>query len=220
MNKKIAWEKISFDEENDLDPDQANLDDYDEMEDDKDFPDQIEMQEGFIFPPIGGLFNNKIKTPIGYYAIDDQFAPHNMFDCWVGHTNFPICENEYYILDNKIDGLGCFKVLSKYRFFIGIEKMFSFTSVRCQIQKELCNNLEDNEIISNDFESNFQNTLGKINETFFNLKNCEKWAIFIGHDGSIETISNAQFSSEDEYEKTLKVLKSLKDGNIITCDNV
>lgn len=221
MTKKIAWEKVIFDQE-EFDAEQELQDEVDEteLEDAIDLAETTGFQEGFIFPAMTGLFNKKIKTPMGYYCVDDQFAPQNMFDCWICHTNFPICEKEYNILDNDIEGIGCLQVLSKYRFFIGIEKLFTFTSVRCQIQKELCNNLETHEIISNDFESNFQNTLNKINEAFFDLKNHEKWAVFIGYDGSIQTIKNTEFSSEDEYQKTLKMLKSLKDGNIIICDNV
>ena len=33
---------------------------------------------------------------------DDQFSAVRMFDCWIGHTNFPITEDEFDILDNEI----------------------------------------------------------------------------------------------------------------------
>jgi hypothetical protein len=73
------------------------------------------------------------------YEASDPLCPTNLFECWIGHSNFPICEKEYKILNEEIDGIGAFKVISKYRFFIGIEKLFNFSEIRHEIDKKLCN---------------------------------------------------------------------------------
>jgi hypothetical protein len=138
-----------------------------------------------------------------------------MFECWIGHTNFRITNNDVHILNKKIDGIGCLKVLSPYRFFIGIERMFNFSCVRTQIQDKLCNNLDSAEL--NVVEDSL---ISKINDALFSIKDSEKWAVFVGKNGEMETIKISQFESESEYQNSLKKLKSLKNGNIITYDSL
>ena len=60
------------------------------------------------------------------------------FDCWLGHTNFNITEEIKEHL-NKIDGIEVLKICSRYRFFVGIGKMFDFSEVRESIEKQVIN---------------------------------------------------------------------------------
>jgi len=55
------------------------------------------------------------------------------FDCWVGHTNFDITPSVFKVL-NKTKGVEVLKVCSRYRFFLGVGKMFDFKDVRKQIE--------------------------------------------------------------------------------------
>jgi len=217
--RKIAWEKFTPisdgnsnppDEEKDLDEDSEEFD---------------EEQEGLV-----NLINleevlskRKVKTPFGYYDLNDDFSPYNMFECWIGHTNFRLTKSDFNILNSKIDGIGCLKVLSPYRFFIGIEKMFTFPAVRIQIQKDLCNNLEiqdDINVLNNNVDYTINMVISKINDALFSIRDSEKWAVFISRDGNVETIKNSEFESDIEYQNKLKNLKSLKNGNIITYDSL
>ena len=61
------------------------------------------------------------------------------FDCWMGHTNFNLTEEIKENL-NKIDGVEVLKICSRYRFFIGIGRMFDFSDVRKKIEKEIMTN--------------------------------------------------------------------------------
>jgi uncharacterized secreted protein with C-terminal beta-propeller domain len=58
------------------------------------------------------------------------------FDCWIGHTNFDITNDTKKILD-ATEGVEVLKIFSRYRFFIGVGKMFKFQNVRNNIEKEL-----------------------------------------------------------------------------------
>lgn len=58
------------------------------------------------------------------------------FDCWIGHTNFDITKDIHNMLD-KISGIEALKVYSRYRFFVGIGKMFDFKNVRSEIENKL-----------------------------------------------------------------------------------
>ena len=58
------------------------------------------------------------------------------FDCWVGHTNFDITPS----IKDKIEktkGVEVLKIQSRYRFFVGVGKMFDFKQVRKNIEDEL-----------------------------------------------------------------------------------
>ena len=70
---------------------------------------------------------------------DDFISQVNMlaqFDCWVGHTNFNITKTIKDTL-NASEGVEILKVNSRYRFFIGVGKMFDFKDVRTNIEEKL-----------------------------------------------------------------------------------
>ena len=58
------------------------------------------------------------------------------FDCWMGHTNFNITSRIKEEL-NKVDGVEVLKICSRYRFFVGVGKMFNFSNVRKNIESVL-----------------------------------------------------------------------------------
>ena len=70
--------------------------------------------------------------PISKELMDDMAMLSN-FDCWIGHTNFDITKEIKSML-NKTEGVELLKVLSRYRFFVGIGKMFDFKEVRKNIE--------------------------------------------------------------------------------------
>ena len=69
-------------------------------------------------------------------SVMDEASLATSFDCWIGHTNFNITA-EIKDKVNKIDGVEILKIHSRYRFFIGIGKMFDFSSVRQDIEKAI-----------------------------------------------------------------------------------
>lgn len=203
MPYKIAWEKW-----------------YDVIEDDQDNEQELNEEtewsekedvEGLVLGP--ELFEmEKVNTPIGEYSINDRMLPTKLFDCWICHTNFPITKKELDVLNN-IPGIECLKIMSKYRFFIGIGRLFEFSEVRSLVQKKLCNDIEEQITIP---ETPFQD-LGSI------LTNCsdkKRWAVYLGKNGLIESIACGDGDSIEEYEKRLSELKSLVDGNLITFQDV
>ena len=58
------------------------------------------------------------------------------FDCWVGHANFNLTDEIKTQLSHQ-DGVEILKVCSRYRFFVGVGKMFDFRDVRQDIEKTL-----------------------------------------------------------------------------------
>ena len=79
--------------------------------------------------------NNLSLFPISQQIIDDIAILSN-FDCWMGHTNFDITPEIKDKL-NKIRGIELLKICSRYRFFVGIGRMFNFKDVRKVIDEEI-----------------------------------------------------------------------------------
>ena len=83
--------------------------------------------------------SNNIKSspilPITEQLMDDVVMLSS-FDCWIGHTNFDITHQIKESL-NKVPGIELLKICSRYRFFIGVGKMFDFKNVRDDINKAI-----------------------------------------------------------------------------------
>jgi len=58
------------------------------------------------------------------------------FDCWMGHVNFNLTDKIKKQLSQQ-DGVEILKVCSRYRFFVGVGRMFNFRDVRQGIEKTL-----------------------------------------------------------------------------------
>jgi len=194
MKRSITWEKWI-----DILPEENNssiiLDGDDNSEKDM-FNNEEEFIEGnfeqffeFNHQPL------KINTPLGVYELNEPLSPSNMYDCWIGHTNFRIMDSDINVLENEIDGIEQIKVMSKYRFFIGVAKMFEFKNVRIDIDKKICKKPDH-----------------------LNYKN-SSWAMFLGNDGERKTIVKADEMSKEEFEEKIKKLKEIPNGCFIRSDN-
>jgi hypothetical protein len=99
--------------------------DDDVEEDDDDYLD-LEKDVSKNFAPF---------LPITNQIIED-ISMLSTFDCWIGYTNFDITPTIKNTLDT-IEGVEILKVLSRYRFFVGIGKLFDFKEVRKNIEDNL-----------------------------------------------------------------------------------
>ena len=75
-----------------------------------------------------------------FIPVDDKLIENinlvTNFDCWMGHTNFDITPRIKDEL-NCIAGVEIMKICTRYRFFIGIGRMFDFSEVRKEIEDKL-----------------------------------------------------------------------------------
>lgn len=77
-------------------------------------------------------FQQQIMIPVDNKLIENITLAQN-FDCWMGHTNFNITKEIKDKL-NCTEGIEVLKICSRYRFFIGVGRMFDFTDVRKTIE--------------------------------------------------------------------------------------
>lgn len=74
----------------------------------------------------------QMMIPIDNKLIENITLAQN-FDCWMGHTNFNITKEIKDQL-NRTEGVEVLKICSRYRFFIGVGRMFDFADVRKNIE--------------------------------------------------------------------------------------
>lgn len=179
MTHKIAWEKwVDVIEEEEQDQEQVV--EFDEEE--------FELMQNLQI----------IRTPLGSYQPHEPMNPSSMFDCWIIHTNFDVTEEIAEIIED-IDGIETFKIMSRYRMFIGIGKLFDFPTVRQEIQRRLIP----------------KSVSDQIDEVISTIRDKEQWAIYIGEDGSMISISTDKKEDLDYLDK-LNEIRSKKGGNILT----
>tara|TARA_Y100001938_G_C8088076_1_gene433315 strand:+ start:2119 stop:2571 length:453 start_codon:yes stop_codon:yes gene_type:complete len=87
---------------------------------------RIMEEEGF------GIQNNEQMINISE-SLASEISLATNFECWIGHTNFNLTENIKDKLD-QIEGVEMLKVYSRYRFLVGIGRMFDFSDVRKNIE--------------------------------------------------------------------------------------
>jgi len=135
MGRKIGWQKYEDVIQSEMYSPMANIliDDLaSEIEEQYDDEDEMQGQETLF-------------VPRNFY---ETIALMSRFDCWIGHTNFNITTSIKNKL-NEVDGIEVLNVTSRYRFFIGIGKMFKFSDVRKDIENTITS---EGETLGNEIE--------------------------------------------------------------------
>lgn len=196
--KRIVWEKWRDSENYDNTLQDLNQDaEISNDEDDDEESVQMSMSVN-IYPHI-------VRTPLGEYSVLDNNLPSKMFDCWIGHTNFPITQEEFEVLDLEIEGIDVLRIVSKYRFFIGVAKLFEFRDVANQINNILCDKAEALD----------ENSL---RELFFKSPNIKRWAAMVYPNGDVEYISSSH-DEDSEYDALYLDMKSNSNGKFYEGNN-
>jgi hypothetical protein len=73
-----------------------------------------------------------LMTPMGMIPYNENTAASSIFNFWVGHTNFDI-SSEICSLIEEADGVETLDIFTRYRFRIGIGKVFDDGEIMRQI---------------------------------------------------------------------------------------
>lgn len=146
MEKKIVWEAWRDDENyveavNDLQQEMmsTDFDGDDDDDEDQDLPEGAKID--IMVSP------HYVKTPLGTFSVLDHNLPSKNFQCWIGHFNFPITRSVFRVLNEKVEGIDALRVLSKYRVFIGIAKLFSLQDITKQTDELLLGKSKDHSFL-------------------------------------------------------------------------
>ena len=191
--RKIAWEK--WEDEAEQNP-SANLFSQlqnNSQEEDEEEVDITELYSGFIseIPTI-------VSTPVGMYRLQDRMSPTKQFDCWMGYTNFDITEEVKDVIESA-KGVELLVVLTRYRFFLGVAKLFNFRDVRVTIENELCNrHIEEVKIQDEKTRDEIEALQKKL------AAQSKHWAIFVFPNGEFDYASSDDKNDESFLEKMIQ----------------
>ena len=199
MKRKIAWEK--WDEDLLLE----------EMFQDIPLPDPVEGEEDLAEETMAFMqkIPKLISTPLGIFQFHDKMNPLRQYDCWSGHTNFDITKGVQNSIE-KTQGVELLVIVSRYRFFLGVGKLFNFRNVRSRIEKAV-STVREKSLIDEDT----QETVDLIKEIISTDKH---WAIFISDNGEIDYTSTNLDDDDSFLEKMLLYKQKEKrlGGRIVT----
>ena len=198
--KKIAWEKW---EDHSLES--VVTVDEDSME-------EPSEENGMDIMALLNTLPHIVSTPMGMYHFDDRMRPSKQYDCWTGHTNFDITDDIKNQIE-KIPGVEVLLILTRYRFFLGIGRLFNFREVRVRIDSAVC---------SNNSDFHFKEGAGEVmDESLESVKEevsaYKYWAIFVFPNGEMDYVSTNSESDENYLNKLLLYTqaKLLSDGILI-----
>ena len=132
---QIAWEKwrdpYSFDGPHD----DVYFNDLDDELYDQEL--EQEIQEAVSHDMLSQYSPNKdikiLMTSFGVIPIPEHADPSTTFNFWIGHANFEITEDISKTIE-KVEGVETLEVYTRYRFRIGIGKLFKDSEVMVSIQ--------------------------------------------------------------------------------------
>lgn len=77
-----------------------------------------------------------LSTPMGIIPMEETVPSGKIFNFWIGYTNFNITKNIAYIIE-QTDGVETLDIFTRYRFRIGVGKLFEDGDVMRQINSKV-----------------------------------------------------------------------------------
>lgn len=155
---------------------------------------------------------NVINTPFGLWRVNDCMNPYRQFQLWMAHTNFTISD-EIVKTIKDIPGIEILKILTRYRFLVGVGELFDIRQVRTMIETALnCHCDEIDLILDNEIKQKVNTLKNKLS------KQNNRWAIYVFPNGTIDFTT----SNESNFYQQLNLYKQAVDysnGVLIESDN-
>lgn len=143
--KKIVWEKwrdpYSFDDS------YLNTEDFllKSTEDVREFEELQEELEGIAEEEGYSMSQEQmlkfVVTDNGMVPINSNFSIDKIFNFWTGHTNFSITPSIALEIE-KVSGVEVLDIITRYRFRVGVGKLFRGNEVMSSVQRTVRNNVE------------------------------------------------------------------------------
>jgi len=143
--KKIVWEKwrdpYSFDES------YSNTEDFllKSTEDVREFEELEEELEGIAEEEGYSMTEEQmlkfVVTENGAVPINSNFSIDKIFNFWTGHTNFSITPDIALQIE-RVGGVEVLDIVTRYRFRVGVGKLFKGNEVMSSVQRVIRNHVE------------------------------------------------------------------------------
>lgn len=168
-----------------------------EIDDKFDEYDDDEMDGKFFIPETKKI----AATPFGgFIELDDSLHILKNFRWYLAHTNFNITKNTILTLV-KTDGIEVLHPVTRYRFLIAIGELFDVTSVKLDIEHQLCGRdiIESKVEFINNYE--VKESVKTMMQELDSLK-CE-WTICVFPNGHVDFSINTE-TYKSQYKNDVK----------------
>jgi len=144
---------------------------------------------------------NVMSTPFGFWKVDDTMNPYKQFKMWMGHTNFSITEEVVNTI-KQIPGVEVLKILTRYRFIVGVAELFEFSDIRRNVEEYLsCHQDEISLIVDDELKQKVYDLQEKLSSQY------NQWAIYVLPNGNYDYTT----SDEEEFFPKLNLFKNAVD---------
>lgn len=178
---------------------------YDQDDSDGIYNDFDELDRG------DGIPRMVTNTVFGQYELSDSLHPYKEFQLWQADTNFKITKGDWKKLID-INGVEILVPITRYKFMVGVGKLFSFSNVRVDIEFALCQKHKI-DIAINHIEDN--SLRARLIDIKSKIKNSNSWAIYVFPNGNIDYTTSDNF----DYAEKLQLYREsylLSNGLFIT----
>lgn len=193
----IQWEHIHYEY------DYENRKWINEVEEEEEefFEEEEEEEHQLMLQQFIGNTRAIAVTPFGSFDINDAFSPLKGFELWLGYTDFSITQEIAQRIE-KVEGVELFSLMTRYRFCVGIGKLFSFRDVRRGIEATLNINIEDT----------LPKAVLELKESL--EQQTDDWLIYVGPNGDYLSSNSFQSNHRDVVNLVLNS-KEYENGIIL-----
>lgn len=146
------------------------------------------------------------NTVFGQYELSDELHPYKEFRLWQADTNFKLTKRDW---KNLVDtnGVEILIPITRYKFMVGVGKLFDFSKVRVDIEFALCRKHKLDIAINHIEDVSLKTKLTDIKSIIQDVKT---WAIYIFPNGSVEytTINNPDYKERLQLYKEAQLLSN------------
>ena len=181
-SKKIQWESYNLPKK------QVDNTDFDEHNEDK-------------LPKI-------LETPFGYFQVDDTMNPIKQFQCVIANTNFPVTKKIKSTI-NAIEGVEVLIIISRYKFIIGVGKLFDVNVIQKNIEKIICNDKTQEVYVCHDIIKRVEKLKNNL------VKTQLPWSIYLFPNGNLD------YEIRNEGQKSIfPIVRNISGGILIESEKL
>lgn len=141
-------------------------------------------------------------TPFGMFRVNDDMHPFKQFKLWMGHTNFNLSRPIVQIIQ-QVEGVELLRIISRYRFIVGIGKAFDTLAVKLQIERSVCGSCNCVATLDSIKDPNVTSRIKKISEY---LNKYKRWSMLIFPNGNLEFT----IDTDPQFDATVAAYNQIK----------
>ncbi len=164
--------------------------------------------------PQGLRVHQLIMTPFGIAKLSDRMSPTTNTDFFIGHANFNVGESVFNSIE-ATEGVEFLKVISRYRFVLGVGHAFDNGKVKRGVEKAV----GILEFVDTNDVNEIPEALRPVANKIMSSLTAEKyWGAYIFPNGEYVVETCVDKTEFDAKCKTLNEMCSISRGVVITSD--